>query len=381
VAEPGRGLTVRPLVVDLGRDYRGGQHQALLLLRGLAARGYSPSLITLRGSLLAERAMQAGIPVYGVERRRSRPAAVLEIRRLLRGVKSGVVHANEPHALTAAWLAGAHRRVPLVVSRRIALPLSPGSISRARYRAATRIVAISYFVRESVLASGLPSDAVEVIYDGVELPAPFSDQQRRRARARHAIPEDRICLGNVAALVPEKGQAMLIRAIAELRAKFPQCVALFAGEGPEQGNLQNLARRLGLGGAIKFSGFVPDVESVYAATDVFVFPSHQEPLGSALLMAMGYGLPVVAVGRGGVPEVVEHGKNGLLIRGLDPSALASGIACLLADPVATERLGQAARGTIASGFSAEKMVGVTLRLYQRLADFPDAFRSGHRAPA
>jgi glycosyltransferase involved in cell wall biosynthesis len=371
---------VRPLVADLGSDYRGGQHQALLLLQGLAARGHSPSLITLRDSLLAERAERAGISVYGVERRCSRPAAALLIRRLLRGPMVDVVHANEPHALTAAWLAGAHRRVPLIVSRRIAIPLSSGSISRARYRAASRIVAISHFVRESVLASGLPGEAVEVIYDGVELPAQFSDQERRHARARHAIPEDRICLGNVAALVPEKGQALLIRALADLRAKFPQCMALLAGEGPELGNLQDLARRLRLGDTVRFSGFVPDVESVHAATDVFVFPSHEEPLGSALLTAMGYGLPVVAVGRGGIPEVVQHGSNGLLIPGLDPAALASEIARLLADHTRAERLGQAARGTIASGFSAGKMVGATLELYQRLDAVPGPFRSSSPAP-
>src|SRR5712692_8901377 len=127
MAESRRGLSVRPLVIDLGRDYRGGQDQALLLLRGLLGRGHAPELITLRDSLLARRANDAGISVHGISPRSRRLAAVLAIRRLLRGRRADVVHANEPHALTSAWLARAHRSVPLIASRRIELPLSSDS--------------------------------------------------------------------------------------------------------------------------------------------------------------------------------------------------------------------------------------------------------------
>jgi len=101
--------------------------------------------------------------------------------------------------------------------------------------------------------------------------------------------------------------------------------------------LQEVARHLLPEGVVKFPGFVPDIESVYAATDLFVFPSHEEPLGSALLSAMAHGLPVVAVARGGVPEVVEDGKNGLLMKELDPGALADVIARLLSNPTEARR--------------------------------------------
>jgi glycosyltransferase involved in cell wall biosynthesis len=305
----------------------------------------------------------------------------LNIRSLVRGQEIDLVHANEPHALTAAWLAGAHRRVPVLAARRVALPLSAGSISRARYHVAARVIAISNFVKTSVVADGLPADAIEVIHDGVEIPPPLSEQEHRRARARHAIPEGKVCLGNVAALLPEKGQDLLIHALASLRERFPQCVALIAGEGRERGNLQNLARRLGVGDIVQFSGFVSDVESVYAAMDVFVFPSHEEPLGSALLMAMAYGLPVVAVGRGGIPEAVEHGKTGLLIPELDPAALASEVGHLLENSVGARQMGQAARAAIERGFSSQKMAEETFHLYRRLATAPGAYRPGSRTPA
>jgi glycosyltransferase involved in cell wall biosynthesis len=359
-------LSVRPLVVDLGRDFRGGQDQALLLLRGLLARGHAPELITLRDSLLARRAKDAGISVHCIPHRCRRLAAALAIRRLLRGRRADVVHANEPHALTSAWLARAHRSVSLVVSRRIELPLSSDSLSLARYRAAGRVVAVSDFVGKSMIGSGLPSDRVEVIYVGVEIPAMISQADRDRARNRFAIPQESPCLGNVAAFVPEKGHALLLRAVADLRAQFPPCVVLLAGEGPEQAKLQALVRQLRLEDVVKFPGFVPDVESVYAATDLFVFPSHAEPLACAMLSAMAHGLPVVAFARGGNPEAMEDGKNGLLVKELDASALAAAIARLLSNPAEARRLGDAARETISSRFSADRMVDATLHLYERL---------------
>jgi glycosyltransferase involved in cell wall biosynthesis len=357
---------VRPLVVDLGRDYRGGQHQALLLLQGLLSGGHTPELITLSDSMLARRAKDAGISTHGVNHRWRRTGAALAIGPLVRGGRVDIVHANEPHALTSAWLACSHRRVPLIAARRIALPLSPDSFSRARYRAAARIVAVSHFVERSMVASGFSARSIDVIYDGMEIPAAVSQVDRDGARARFAIPQESVCLGNVAAFVPEKGQELLIRALADLRTQFPQCVLLLAGEGPEQVRLRDLVRHLRLDGIVKFPGFVSDIESVYAATDLFVFPSHEEPLGSALLSAMAHGLPVVALSRGGIPEVVEDGRNGVLVKEVDPGALAAATARLLSNPANARRLGEAARATISTRFSASHMVDATLDLYERL---------------
>ncbi len=356
---------MRPLVVDLGRDYRGGQHQALLLLQGLLARGHAPELVAIADSELARRARDAGISVHGVQAKRRRLDATLQIRRLVGVQRVDVVHANEPHALSAAWLARAHRSVPMIAARRIALPLSRCAFSLARYRAAKRIVAVSHFVEKSVIESGLPAPSVEVIYDGVELPLEISSAERDRARTKLAIPQGSFCIGNVAAFVPEKGQVILLRAFAKLRETFPGCVLLLCGEGRERASLQKLARELQVFDEVKFLGTVSGLTEIFAAMDVFAFPSHEEPLGSALLAAMSHGLPVVAIGRGGIPEVVENGKNGLLVDSLDPDAFAAALDNLLKHPEEAERLGKAARETISSRFSAERMVESTLRLYSK----------------
>jgi glycosyltransferase involved in cell wall biosynthesis len=130
--------------------------------------------------------------------------------------------------------------------------------------------------------------------------------------------------------------------------------------------LQELARQLQVLDAVKFAGPVSEIQNVFAAMDVFAFPSLEEPLGSVLLAAMAQGLPVVAIGRGGIPEVVEDGKNGLLVNSLDPEALAAVLARLLANPEESYRLGRAARETVLARFSAGHMVDATLDLYERM---------------
>ncbi len=355
---------MRPLIGDLGRDYRGGQHQALLLLQGLRERGHAPELIAVRDSLLASRAKEIGAPVHVADPERRRLTAAWQIGKLVREHRLDLVHANEPHALSSAWLARAHRAVPIVISRRIALPLSRGLFSLARYRAAARVIAVSHFVEQSVIQSGVPADRVSVIYDGIQIPPEISQAQRESARAQLGIAREIPCIGNVAAFVPEKGHALLLDAFAKLRAQFPECVLLLRGEGPELAMLQSLARKLQVAEAVKFLHQSIDVETMFAALDIFAFPSHEEPLGSALLAAMAHALPVAAIARGGIPEVVEEGKNGLLVKDLDPDAFSSSIARLVARPDEALRLGKAARETAITRFSANRMVEETLRLYE-----------------
>ncbi len=274
-----------------------------------------------------------------------------------------IVHAHEAHALTAAWWVGAHRRAALLASRRVAYPLhSPG-----RYRAARRVVAVSQFVAETVVASGLPRDNVGVIHDGVEVPPLASPEEKREARRSFGIDDSAPLLGCVGYLLPEKGQEHLIRALPALRAQFPNLRLLLAGSGPCEAELESLARTLRVQDAVYFWGFVEDVERVYRALDVFVFPSLAEPLGSSLLAAMAHGLPVVAVASGAVPEVIEDKRTGLLVPAPEADWLASAITDLLRDPAQATRLGAAARQTIVERFTAERMVENTLRLYQELA--------------
>lgn len=355
-----------PLLVDLETEWRGGQNQFLLLLKGLYERGHAAELLAATGSELGSRATKAGICVHYASRNWLRVAAALMIRRLLRDGRIDLVHVNESHALSAAWLANAHRRMPLLVARRVGFPLGSSYFSRARFNAAARIVASSKWIADQAVLSGAPRDKVTVIYEGVQAVQRPDDAQRRSDRARWGISDDDRLIGCAGVLSEDKGQEWVIRALAELRHGFPRCKLLLAGEGPDRSRLKSIAAELNLTDITIFAGFVSEIESFYRSLDVFVFPALFEGLGTSLLAAMAQGVPSVTYFGCALGEIVENGKSGLQVEPRNPHALAQAIGTVLRDRQFAANLSSAARQRIESTFTADRMVDETVRLYQRV---------------
>lgn len=352
------------LHIDTHPDWRGGQQQILLTMRGLRQLGHDAQVLTRSGSLLSERSFADNFAVHTFSGRLPRINAFLSLKQILHQQRFDAVHTHDPHALTAAWLARAHRRSALVFSRRVAYPLTRKPFAFARYRATHRIIAVSQFVADSVAAAGISPGKIAVVYDGVEIPPAIASEQRSVARRHWNISDSAKLLGCVGYLLPEKGQESLIRAMKTVIAEFPDCKLLLAGDGPMRARLEALARELALSNAIVFAGFLADIKSAYHALDIFVFPSFAEPLGSSLLAAMSYGLPAIAVASGGVPEIIENGENGILVSTPDSASLASAICNLLRAPQTASRLAVAARDTISRRFTAELLAQNTLREYE-----------------
>jgi glycosyltransferase involved in cell wall biosynthesis len=357
---------VRVLLVDLESDWRGGQAQALLLIQGLAARGHAVELVSVRGAALAERARDAHIPVVTASPGLRRLSAARLLRGILAERRFDIVQANEAHALTAAWLARAHRRAPLVVMRRVAFPLSRSRLALARYRAASRVLAVSQAVRGELLRAGLEAGRIAIVPDGVELPPRVSPEARQRARLRWGIAADERVAAYIASFSAEKGHALLLDAFGELRRTLPHCRLLLAGDGPLLAQMQEKARAANLAPAVIFAGFVRELEPIFAACDVFLFPSLNEGLGTSLLSAMAHALPVAAFSQGGIADAVDDNRNGLLVKEVAPRALAAAAACLFADGALAGRLGEQARKTIAERFTVDHMVQNTLGVFESL---------------
>src|SRR5580693_7187552 len=217
------------LFADLEREWRGGQSQALLTLLGLRERGHTVELLAAEGSPLAERVAQAGIVVRTAHRLGLRAWAAAAFRGLLARGGLQLIHLNEPHAMAAAWLARAHKRLPLLLSRRIGFPLKKNLVSRAMYRALDRFIGNSRDVARSLVDSGISEDKISIVNEGVEIP-PLPTQERRRSARKHWGIEDREFLfGCVSVFVPEKGQRHLIEALPKVRAKHPEARLILAG--------------------------------------------------------------------------------------------------------------------------------------------------------
>ena len=355
-----------PLIVDLETEWRGGQNQALLLLKGLYERGHAAELVAAHGSALGERARKAGICVHSVSRGTFRLPAAAKIRSVLADGRIDLVHSNEAHAVTAAWLALKRRKLPFVVSRRVGYPLTKGWLAQNRYRRADRIIANSQWVADQAVASGANPQKISVVHEGAEIPPPLNPAQRAQARQRWDIPEGVPLLGCVGVLLPDKGQEWLIRSLVEVRKEFPGARLILAGDGPCRGELQKLASDLHLSNAAIFAGFVKEVESVYAALDVFLLPSFFEAFNNSLLAAMAYQIPSIAFAKGALTEIIEQGKSGLLVPGPDVNEITAAVKRILHDSQFAHSLGQAGRQRVANNFTSEHMVEGTLKVYEQL---------------
>lgn len=352
------------LHVDLRPDWRGGQYQAWLLLRGLRACGHGAKLLTLRGSPLAARARRSGIAVHEVTAPFIRLRAARALRRLVHSGNYQVVHAHEAHAHTALWLARVPPTMAHIVSRRVVF--SPGAnwFSRQKYRPdREHYVAVSEYVRGSLRPS--LRDNATVVYDGVELPSVPSAEEQQRARKYFSLPKEATVLACLGALEPGKGHLAAVEALPIIRQTLP-AELLLGGEGPLRGRLNDRVRRLGLEKQVRLLGTVDNLETFFAATDIFLFPATGEGLGTALLLAMGHQLPVVALDGTAAAEVIRNGESGRLVLSAEPETIAGAVVYLARHPELARELAANARTTVAQRFTADRMVEETLAVYRRI---------------
>jgi glycosyltransferase involved in cell wall biosynthesis len=203
---------------------------------------------------------------------------------------------------------------------------------------------------------------IEVLPTGTVDPRQTARADLRAARARYGIPADRPLLVTVSRLAPEKSVDVILRAFQQV-SEPPGAYLLIVGGGPSAASLEALARELGIGERVRFTGALPHEGAleVMAGADLFVFASQTETQGLVLVEAMAAGVPVVAVGVAGAAEAVVDGESGLLVSpGPDP--LAAGMRRLLADPTLRARLGRRGR-EIAAGYAAAALARQLVGLY------------------
>ena len=349
--------------MDSARGWRGGQNQVLLTAAGMARRGHDVVVACQRRGMLEERARAAGLDVRGLSFHGDvSPAAAWGLRGLLRGARPEVVQAHDPHALGAVLLAAGS--APVIATRRVDFALK-GWPSRWKYRRPRRVVAVSHAVATVLERSGLAPAALRVVYEGV--PDRPSKPGGREALAALGLPADALVVGNVAALTDHKDHATLIKAAARVVESLPGAHFVIVGVGELEGRLRAQADELGLGGRVVFAGFRDDLDRLLPAFDVFCLSSRQEGLGTSLLDAMCFGVPVVATAAGGIPEAVYDGVTGRLVPPGHPDALATALVGVLEDAGRRRALGEAGRRRFSEQFTVDRMVDATLDVYRDLA--------------
>lgn len=307
--------------------------------------------------------------------------AVARLCAVMRRVKPDIVHT---HLWTADVLGGAAARlarVPALISTvhgGYHIPIDEPELVRARrrtlgrvyrgaYRWFDRVVAVSRYVADDLVdRPGIHVDRgrITVIHNGVDVENVEGLARLARGNGGPGLPPSRPRIISVANLIPMKGQTELLRALPTVIAEIPGVHCVLVGDGPDRPALEALTRRLGLVEHVTFTGKVVDPYDLVLDGDVFVLASRAaEGLPMALLEALALGKPAVVTRAGGILEIVEDGRTGLVVPSRDPAALAAGIVKILSDGALARRLGEAGRETVARRFPARTMVQRTEELY------------------
>ncbi|MFC1799709.1 glycosyltransferase family 4 protein [Candidatus Eisenbacteria bacterium] len=210
----------------------------------------------------------------------------------------------------------------------------------------------------------LDPDTFTTVHTGKN-PADFTVEELSEQRGRWGLSGSDLIIGCTAQLAAVKGLDGLIRVFAGAVAEHPECALVLTGEGPERESLETLRTELGISGRVVFPGFSRAPMLASAAYDIAVLNSHSEGFPNTLVEYFAAGKAVVCTNVGGIPEIVEDGKNGLMIDPGDDRALTEKIMLLIEQPELRRRLGKSALDTLKAGFTEEGMIEAYERVFER----------------
>ncbi len=384
-AQAGEPIRIARLIARL--NVGGPAIHVVLLTSRLRERGYETTLISGQEAahegdmldLARDRNVEpVRIPELGRELSLLKdPLTLFKLVRLLRRIKPHIVHTHTAKAGTLGRIAALLARVPIVVhtfhghvfsgyfsSWRTRLFLA---IERFLARRSTRIIGVSEKCREDLLQLGV-SDERRLIHIplGLELARFPKDAERLKGRLRErlGLAEDVPLVAHVARLVPIKRHDVYLRAIAEVRARFPEARFLIVGDGETREALEALTKELHLEESVIWLGFVKDPAEVYADADIVALTSDDEGLPVAVIEALSSGRAVVATRVGGVPELVEEGVSGFLAERGDASDFARALGSALEDLERCHEMGRFAQARILKELSIDRLVDDLDNLYR-----------------
>ncbi|HEX8051928.1 MAG TPA: glycosyltransferase [Thermoleophilaceae bacterium] len=374
-----RRLRVLTLVDHLGAS-GGGERLAMEISKRLdrdrfeaihCASRWHPEASGEAMRAAADELRAAGVRVIGLGR--GSTAAVWSwapLVRLLRRERVDVLHSHKFGSNVWGVVLGGLAGVPAVVAHEHTWSYEGQPLRRFLdreliARRSDAFVAVSHEDRRRMIeVERIDPEDVVFVPNGIDA---LPDGDGARVRSELGIEPGAPVIGAVAVLRPQKALHLLVRAAAELVREHPGLRVLIAGDGPEREALEALVRELGLEGVVTLLGLRRDVPDLLAALDVAVVSSDFEGTPLAVLEYMDAGLPVVATRVGGLSDLIEHGRHGLLVDPGDAGVLAQAIGTLLRDPERARELGARGRERRRAEFSIDRTVRTLEDMYVNLA--------------
>jgi glycosyltransferase involved in cell wall biosynthesis len=296
------------------------------------------------------------------------PRALPRIRRHLAEIRPDILHTHLAYSDLLGGVAARTLGIPAVATLHIMEPRETGRdrararlTAVARRRCHRRVIAVSEHIRAAYLATGADRpEHVVTIHNGISArPKPGAGA---KLREELGIDAEEPLVALISVLRAGKGHDLAVAAVEELSSEMPGIRLLIAGDGPGHDEVARLAARLG--GAAVLAGHRDDVMAVLDAADVFLHPTRADVFPTVLLQALAARVPIVASGVGGVPEIVEDERTGLLVPPpLTPAAFADRLRRLFRDPDLARALADSGRKRFEQEFTADRWAGRLRAVY------------------
>jgi glycosyltransferase involved in cell wall biosynthesis len=292
-----------------------------------------------RTNLYQEAATRRGVPVVPLRSAHQfDPRIVGTIIRIVKEHRIDLIHSHEYKSDLLAWAVSRVHRIPVMTTihgwiRHNAKRRLYVKAAQSVLRSFSRVVAVSDQTKAAILACGVPEHKIAVIHNGIvaENYRP-EDHAPGFIRQQSGVPAGAPLIGYVGRLSPEKGQADLLTAAAQLLPKHPDVWIALVGDGPDRDRLQCQAASLGIAHRVVFTGHLPDVRPVFRDLNMLALTSYTEGFPNVVLEALCMETPVVANDVGGVREIIEDGVTGTLLPPGSPERIAQALARYLEAP-------------------------------------------------
>lgn len=341
--------TQRVSHLNFAKGFRGGERQTLLLIEALSQRGYQQTLVTRRGSELAKRVQK----LENVE--------VIELSKpyflhLAKMKKSPLLHAHETKAAQVAFWQHLFACTPYIITRRVDISIKQNVFNRNLYEKSFTSVVLSKAIQKSVLQLS-PNIKTQVIPSATTSFA-YNEENIQTIKAKYA---NKFVIGNIGALEYAKGQQYLLEVAKAFQKSHPDIHFLFLGTGKDETAFKEMAKGLS---NVSFEGFVNNVGDYIQCFDLFAFPSLHEGLGSILLDVIAAKVPIIASNVGGIPDLIQHEKTGLLFQPKESDTLYQHIETLYLCKTLRESLANEAHKTI-ENFNINTIADAYEKLYAK----------------
>lgn len=354
-----------------------GGAEALVLPFARAARKRAVELTicartTIGGNPLEQELRSASVNVVNLDARNLRDAgAMRRLSRLVRNLRPELIHAHLAYAAIWGSLIARRHRVPFVASLHIPPSHAGGLRESIRQRLmvfllnrfSARVVVVSHALgHEWERSTSLDGSKIAIVHNGIDLePGPMETDGSIRQEL--GIGSQASVIATVAVLRRDKGIDTLLRAAREVLDRRGDCILVVVGDGPMSDEWKRMANDLGISRSVRWTGFRRDVAAILAEADLFVLPTLRDAFPTVLLEAFAAGVPVIASEVGGVPEIVEDERTGLLVPPGDEKALADAIDRALGDSSWRDRTAEAARTKVERDFSIDAWFNRLENLY------------------